>query len=69
MPESPFRHPDPGVRMPVPRDMVVSASQDEDDFERMTEKDAAKSLAKSQKPRQPDNRGADPALGGARSNR
>lgn len=60
---SPFRHPDIGVDMPVPRDMATTPIGP---HERMSEKEAAKSLAKTQKPRHEDNRGMDPAGGGCR---
>lgn len=52
--------------MPVPRDAVVAQSQDDEDFELMEAKDAADSLAKSQRPKHEDNRGQHPAGGGTR---
>lgn len=66
MSDSPFRHPDPLWLMPVPRDMAVTPSQNPDDFERMTEKEATDSLLKSERPGHLDNRGMDPAGGGER---
>lgn len=58
---SAFRHPDPGVDVPVPRDLVTAPIGP---HERMTEEDAAKSLGKTQRPRHKDNRGQDPVSGG-----
>lgn len=57
---TPFTHPDPGVNMPVPRDMERAPGGP---YERLTEEDSNKTLAKSQRPGHKDNRGGSPALG------